>query len=224
MDKRFWGIIAVIGLVFVGIIWASNSGGDGNNASNNTNAQATSHIKGDGAKGVTLVEYGDFQCPVCALYEPTVQEVYEKHKADIKFQFRHFPLQQIHQNAFAGARAAEAASQQGKFWEMHDQLFQFQNEWSTSSNPLSLYEGYAKNLGLNVEQFKTDFASDKVNDTVNADLNEGNKLKVTGTPTFFLDGKQLELADLTDDSTNQPSADKLSKLIEEAIAAKQKQQ
>ncbi len=216
MDKRFWGIIAVIAVIFVGIVWANGRSAD---APENSTGQASSHTKGENAKKVTFIEYGDFQCPVCNLYEPTVTQVVEKYKADISFQYRHFPLQQIHQNAFAAARAAEAASLQGKFWEMHDILYQNQNAWSTSNNPLAIYEQYAKTLGINTAQFKTDFASDKVNDTVNADIREGNKLNVSGTPAFFIDGVAVPTTELVGDD-KAPSVDKFSQKIDAAIAKK----
>jgi protein-disulfide isomerase len=217
MDKRFWAAIGVIAVVFIGIIFINSR----HASAPASNAAPTNHIFGDGAKGVTLVEYGDFQCPVCGLYEPTVKQVREKYKADIHFQFRNYPLQQVHQNAFAGARAAEAASLQGKFWEMHDQLFAGQQAWSTASDPLSIFKGYAQTIGINAGQFQTDFNSKKVNDTINADIHEGDKLKVTGTPTFYLDGKQIQLGDLVDSSTNSPSVDKFSKVIDNAIKAKE---
>jgi protein-disulfide isomerase len=108
-------------------------------------------------------------------------------------------LTSLHPNAFAGARAAEAAALQNKFWQMHDTLYDNQDPngksgWVASSDPLNDYfVNFAKQIGLNVDQFKTDFASDKVNAIVNADLGEANKLGLTGTPTFFLDGKQVQV-------------------------------
>jgi protein-disulfide isomerase len=216
MDKRFWGVIAAIALIFVGIIVVNSKSAKAPDASKSA-AQATNHVKGQNAKNVTLVEYGDFQCPVCGLYEPTVAQVFEKYKADISFQFRNFPLQQIHQNAFAGSRAAEAAGIQNKYWEMHDLLYGNQNAWSASSNPLAIYEQYAQSLGLNVAQFKTDFASNKVNDAINADIREANKLNVSGTPTFYLNGKLVELSKLTGPN-NSPTVEKFSEVIDAAIA------
>lgn len=218
MDKRFWAVVAVIIVAFVGIVWANGRGDDTSSTDNkgNSSASATNHTKGDGAKKVTLVEYGDFQCPVCALYEPTIQQVVEKYKADIKFQFRHFPLQQIHANAFAASRAAEAASQQGKFWEMHDQLYANQQAWTNASDPVSVFSDYAKALDLNVQQFKSDFTSKKVNNAVNADIDAGNKLKVSGTPSFFVNGEKVELKELVGED-NSPSVDKFSAVIDEAI-------
>lgn len=216
MDKRFVAVIGVIVLAFIGFAFFNRDNG---NSGSSGDAQPTNHVKGANAKQITLVEYGDFQCPVCAAYEPTIKEVYEKYKGDIQFQFRHFPIQASHENALAGSRAAEAAGLQGKFWEMHDLLYANQNSWSRSQTPQTFYEQYAQSIGLNLEQYKTDFASSKVNDAVNADAAEGNKAGVDGTPSFFINGKKVSNADLSDQ--NQPSVEKFSKIIEEAIKAKQ---
>lgn len=211
MSKRFAIILAVILVAFGTIFFFTKnragapSGGDGNST------QTTNHIKGSTASGVVLLEYADFQCPACAQLYPVVSQVYEKYKDKIQFQFMHFPLYQIHQNAMAAHRAAEAASVQGKFWEMYDTLYARHSEWQSSSTPTVIFEGYANQLGLDVEKFKTDSASSAVNDTIWADINKGTSLKVSGTPTFFLDGKKIE---------TQTTVEDFSKLIDEAIAQK----
>lgn len=205
MSKGFWLIIAAIVLVFGGILFFK---GDEAGAPTDGSA-ASNHTMGDNAKGVVLLEYGDYQCIFCGQYYPLVKQVVEKYKADIAFQFRNLPLSQNHKNAFAASRAAEAASLQGKFWEMYDALFQNQSAWSDSSNPLGIFEQYASQLGLNVEQFKTDFGSEQVNDTINADVAEFKKTGAPmSTPTFFLNGEKIE----------PKSGEDFSKLIDEAIA------
>ena len=216
MDKRFLAVVGVIIVAFIGFAVANR---DSSNTGSSGDAKPTNHVKGENAKQITLVEYGDFQCPVCALYEPTVKEVYEKYKGDIQFQFRHFPIQTAHENALAASRAAEAAAIQGKFWEMHDLLYANQTSWARSQTPQTFYEQYAQQIGLNVDQYKTDFASSKVNDLINADAAEGSRVGVDGTPSFFLNGKKIPNSELSDQ--NQPSLEKFSKVIDEAIAAKQ---
>lgn len=220
MDKKFWAIIGVMVAVFVGIAVVSNNKNESGSAK--TDAKPTNHVKGENAKKVTLVEYGDFECPVCAAHEPVVRQVFEKYQADIQFQFRHFPIISAHKNAFAGARAAEAASMQGKFWEMHDLLYDNQRTWSASDTPLTFFEQYAEALKLDKAKFKTDFASDTVQQTVNADLNAALELDVNATPTYYLNGKKIENSQVTDEN-NVPQLDKFSKLIDEAIAAADKQ-
>jgi len=194
MSKQFWAVVVIIVLVFIGIVVVSNH--KSSTASNSkSSSQPTQHIIGTGSTGVTLVEYGDYECPYCEEYYPVVKQVQQEYNDKIFFQFRNFPLTSVHVNAFAGARAAEAAALQNKFWEMHDALYDSSNwqVWSTASDPTPYFSQYAQQLGLNVTQFKSDFGSTKVNDLVNADMTAGNSLNIQGTPTFFLDGKQVTI-------------------------------
>lgn len=189
MNKTFWAIVAVIVVIFGGIILLKH---DKTATQTASSAKPTSHIIGKGTAGVTLVEYGDFQCRFCGEYFPTVQAVKEKYGDQIKFQFRNLPLLQVHQHAFAAARAAEAASLQGKFWEMYELLFSNQITWSGTSNPSSIFEQYAEQIGLDVARFKKDASSTAVNDTINADVAEFNKTgNQPSTPMFFLNGKHI---------------------------------
>lgn len=205
MSKGFWIIIAAIVVIFGGVLLFK---GDDGGAPNDGSA-VSNHVIGNNAKGVVLMEYGDFQCVFCAQYHPLIKQVTEKYKADITFQFRNLPLSQSHKNAFAASRAAEAASLQGKFWEMYDLLFQSQSAWGESNNAKAIFEQYASQLGLDVERFKTDFGSELVNDIINADIAEfkktGNPLS---TPTFLLNGEKITAT----------SVEEFSKLIDEAIA------
>ena len=217
MSKRFLIVILVCVLGLVGV-YAATSKKDSKDTGNNSapsNSKLSNHVTGKNAKKVTLVEYGDFQCPACGAYFPVLKQVKEKYANDIQFQFRNFPLSQIHQNARASSRAAEAASKQGKFWEMHDLLYEQQSSWESSSDATSIFEGYAQQIGLNITQYKTDFSSTEVNATINADYAEGTKLGVNSTPTFFLQGEKI---------TEAPKdLDGFVKLIDQAIkdAAKQ---
>jgi protein-disulfide isomerase len=163
------------------------------------------------------VEYGDYECPVCETYASTVQQVQQKYNAQIKFQFRNLPLTSIHPNAIGAARAAEAADLQGKFWQMHDVLYEAQNwsEWSTSNDPDPYFWTYAQQLGLNVNKFKSDFASSEVNNRVQADLAAFSKTgEQQATPTFFLNGKYVPNAQFVDPSTQAPSIAAFSKVID----------
>lgn len=227
MDKRFWAIIGVIIVVFAGIIIFSNNSSDKNGGSS---TKPTNHVEGNLTSKVTLVEYGDYQCPVCESYAAVVQQVQQKYNDMVKFQFRNLPLLQIHPNAFAAARAAEAAANQGKFWEMHDALYATSNyrEWAyntstqsvTSADPTPYFYAYAKQLGLNVTQFKKDFASSAVNSKLNADI---NAFKATGqeesTPAFFINGKYYANSNFVDATTGEPSVDAFSKILDKALAA-----
>lgn len=206
MDKRFWGIILAIFLVFASIVYFSQKNKD----DSGDTSKVTSHIIGSDKNKVLLVEYGDYQCPACGSYFPIVKQVIDKYKDEIQFQFRNLPLTQIHPNAFAGARAAEAAGVQGKFWEMHDMLYQQQNTWSSASDPKSYFNDYASQLGLDTAKFKTDFASSAVNDAINADIAAFKKTGATmQTPSFFLNGKSIKTT---------ASVDSFTKQIDEALA------
>jgi protein-disulfide isomerase len=214
MSKQFLAIIAVIIIVLIGIFALTGSkSSDGSKSS--SSAKPTSHIEGNGKSGVTLVEYGDYECPFCEEAYPVVKQVQSTFNDQIYFQFRNFPLVSIHQNAFAGARAAEAAGLQGKYFEMHDLLYNNQNQWAQSSNPTTYFNQYAKQLGLNVTQFQKDYASTAVNNAINADMAAGNKLGVNATPTFYLDGKQINL-----NPEDQSSVKAFAQQIQDAINQK----
>lgn len=216
MSKRFLLILAIIAAIFIGFVVFSSDKDKAKDAS----VSPTSHVKGNLESKVTFLEYGDFECPVCASYYPIVQQVAEKYKDKIKFQFRNLPLTQIHQNAFAAARAAEAASNQGKFWEMYDQLFLNHQSWTSTQSPAPLFEQYAATIGLNIATYKTDFASDKVRRTINADTAEFEKTgNSMGTPAFFVNGKKIELKSLLG-SDGRPSSDKFSEYIDAALKEK----
>lgn len=209
MDKRFAMILAAIVVVLGGVFWFTKDKSTTKTNGNTSTAALSNHVIGANAKKVNLTEYGDFQCPACGAYHPVIKQLIEKYKNDIVFQFRNFPLTSLHQNARAAARAAEAADKQGKYWEMHDVLYEQQKSWETSSNASSVFEGYAAQLGLNIDTYKKDYASNEVNDVINADYNEGQKLNITGTPTFFLQGKKIE--------DTPRDLDGFSKLIDQAI-------
>ncbi len=211
MSKQFMAVIVVIILAFAGIILVSNHQSNSGSGKSGSSSAPTEHIEGQGSTGVKLVEYGDYECPYCGQYFPIVKQVVAEYNKQIYFQFRNFPLVSIHQNAFAGARAAEAAAMQNKFWQMHDALYENQNQWVQASDPTQYFNQYAQQLGLNLTKFKQDYASSKVNNLINADMAAGNKLNIQGTPTFFLDGKQISVGESISD---------FQKLINAAIAKK----
>lgn len=215
VSKRFLIILIVIIGAFSGIFFAAKHNSNSANGGANSSAQPTNHVEGENKAGVTLLEYGDFQCPACKAYFPIVEQVVAKHKEDIHYQFRHFPLVQIHQHAFEGARAAESAGKQGKFFEMYRVLYENQSAWSTLSDPVPTFVGYATQLGLNSQQFQSDYSSSAINDIVNADYQEAIKIGAKSTPTFVLNGKRIE--------NNPQSAEEFEKLITDAIAAAKKQ-
>lgn len=152
----------------------------------------TDHVRGAKDGKVTLVEFGDFQCPACGAYEPIVRQVLADNKDTLKVVFRHFPLVQIHRNALLAAKASEAASVQGKFWEMHDILFDKQDEWGNAMNARDFILTYATTIGLDTKKFLADLDSKTIEEKIIAEMREGARLEIQGTPTFFLNGKKLE--------------------------------
>ena len=132
---------------------------------------------------VTLVEYGDFQCPHCGRAHPILNELMERMGDDIRFVFRHFTLSQIHPDAQSAAEAAEAAAAQGKFWEMHDSIFHHQHALEDAN----LAE-FAKAVGLDLQQYTRDMAERRALARIEEDVEGGERSGVQGTPTFFING------------------------------------
>ena len=148
-------------------------------------------VKGNPEAQITIVEYADYQCPACALSQPLVKRVVEEYSENVKVVSRPFPLVTIHANALNAAKASEAAGLQDKFWEMHDMLFAKQEEWSDDRNAKDKFFGYAEDLELDIEKFKSDFDSSEVKERVEKDLFDGQRLGVSGTPTFYMNGAKL---------------------------------
>ena len=151
------------------------------------------HEKGNLESDIRLIEYSDFQCPACRATEPSVLSLINQYGNQFIFEYRHFPLKQLHQNSEVSARASEAASIQGKFWEMHDILFEKQSEWSQSFNPDRYFIKYAQDIGLNIDRFRYDFKSDIVKDRVDEHLMEAQAFSLQGTPSFVYDGEIINI-------------------------------
>ena len=154
-------------------------------------------IKGNKDASITLIEYSDFQCPACKTYAPMIKKLSEEYKDNIKVVYRHYPLPQ-HKNAKAAAYGAEAAGKQGKFWEMHDLLFEKQEEWSNESDITEKLSIYAESLGLNKDQWRADYESQEVKDAVNADVTLANMINLSSTPTFLLNGEKITIRNYED--------------------------
>jgi protein-disulfide isomerase len=155
-------------------------------------------VRGGGASApVTIEEFGDFECPPCGSLHPILKEI-EKELGDrLRVVFRHNPLPTIHKHAYDAARAAEAAGMQGKFWEMHDMLYEKQNEWTLAPDPREQFTAFARALGLDANKFMRDMGSDLTISRVTLDMRRAKSMGVTGTPTLFLNGKQVNANDMT---------------------------
>jgi hypothetical protein len=142
-------------------------------------------VRGAPMAPVTIVEFSDFQCPYCGAAHTELGRLLGEFEGQIKLVFKHFPLGG-HERAMPAARAAQAAAAQGKFWEMHDVLFEHQRALDDAD-----LERYARDLGLDVERFKTDMSSPAIQERIDADRREGERLMVHGTPTMYVDGRLL---------------------------------
>lgn len=143
------------------------------------------HVRGDKNAPVTIVEYSDFECPFCARHLPTVEKIMQEYDGQVRLIYRHFPLS-FHPQAQKAAEASECASEQGKFWEMHDKLFAM-NEAGTLS--LENFKKAAGELGLKQAQFDSCLNDGKYADRVQSDFSQGSQYGVNGTPATFVNGK-----------------------------------
>jgi len=195
----------IIGVVLVGVtaavlLMSRNSASNGTPAQNASATPAqrvpaqpgasNPYARGTDTARVTLEEFSDFQCPACGTLEPGLRKVVKDYGERVKLVFRNYPLP-MHRYAFFAARAAEAAGQQGKFWEMHDALYDNQKEWSESMEPRVQFDSYAARIGLDVEKFKADMERQDLVERIKADVLRGNSLNVRGTPTVYLNGREL---------------------------------
>jgi protein-disulfide isomerase len=149
-------------------------------------------VKGNPDAEVVIVEYADLQCPACKLYSSVMSDLAVKYASEAAFVYRHFPLKQIHLQAVTAAHAAEAAGLQGKFWEMHDKLFETQELWSNNRGAKNMFADYAGELGLDVERFKRDMNSKEVRAKVEAHYLNGLENRLNSTPSFFINGERIE--------------------------------
>jgi len=169
------------------------------------------HALGNIDAPVMLEEFGDFECQACGLLHPILQQMKAEFGSRLVIVFREYPLAAKHQHALAAARAAEAAGLQGKFWEMHDRLYEKQETWHESLNAEPLFEQYAREIGLAQDRFKQDMAGETVDQRIALDRERGQSIGINSTPTVFLNGREVPLASL--------SADSLRELIKTQITS-----
>lgn len=168
------------------------------------------HTLGPANAPVHLEEFGDFECPPCGMFHPILEQMHEEFGNRLRITFREFPLAN-HQHANAAASAAEAAGIQGKFWEMHDLIYEHQNDWKGKFDVRPIFEGYAKQIGIDVERYKRDMGGDLVAQRIFQDGRRGHSLGVQGTPTVFINGREVPFENLP--------ADKLRLVIQKELQA-----
>ena len=169
------------------------------------------HALGDPNAPVMLEEFGDFECLPCGSAYPVLKNLKKEFGSDVVIVFRQFPLVAKHAHAMDAARAAEAAGFQGKFWPMHDLLYENQKTWRTAADRQSLFAEYAAQIGLELSSFKRDAAGDTVNQRIALDRERGYWIGVNSTPTVFLNGREVPPDSMT--------TEKLRDLVRSEIAA-----
>lgn len=197
-NGSFVAILAVVAVVGVGAIGWVMSRPDAVltlDPATLPSVEAAGILKGDPNAPVQVLEFGDFECPGCAYYATvTGPDVMKRlvETGEIAFRFFDLPLD-IHPNSVPAHNAAHCANEQGKFWEMHDRLFQGQFEWNTQAtrSPKKVFEGYARDLSLDVGQWNECFDSGKMLPQILANRNEANRLRVGSTPTFVIGGRMI---------------------------------
>lgn len=206
------GVVLVVAAVSAFMIWfVVNAAKNSTTGSVDSMPKDGDWVQGPNGAPVVLIEYSDFQCPACGAYYPLLKQLRTDFGDKMQFVYRYFPLKNIHKNAVLSASAAEAAGKQGKFWEMHDILFEKQTEWAESDKGEELMIGYAAELKLNLDQFKADLNSQEVKDKVESAYVAATSANITSTPTFFLNGERLQ---------NPKSYDEFKAVIQGAIDAK----
>ncbi len=204
-----WGAVILIATVFgLWAVWNLTTAPAGSDqAMVDLNVSETDNIIGAENALVTIVEYSDLQCPACRAFAPLVKQMLEDNPDTVRLVYRHFPLAQ-HQYAQVAAYAAEAAGNQGKFFEYHDILFDAQDEWSVAEDVKPLFIEYASDLELDVDQFTADMDSAEVKAKVDADLASGVAAGVNSTPSFYVNGEKIR---------NPSSAESFQQIIDDAV-------
>ena len=211
MGTKGWIIFAGIAVVILGgLIYLSNQGKidvsefnkDAIIKANDKNGNIGDNFLGSKDSKVVLIEYADFQCPGCATAHPRVKALAERYGDNLAFVFRNLPLTSIHPNARVAAATAEAAGLQGKYWEMHNKLFEDQNTWKgiSSSDRGGVFRSYAASLNLDLDKFDADIASSAITQKISFDQ---ALFKATGhqqsTPTFIINGELVPAETWGDD-------------------------
>lgn len=189
-----WGMVAIglAGIIWFAISFSGQQALEMGDAIEAENIRTDDWVKGNPSARVVLMEYADFQCPACASFSKVVERLNSEYGDRVAVVYRQFPLKQIHSNAEIAAYAAEAAGKQGKFWEMHDILYERQTDWSESNIAQKLFTDYAATLNLDLGQFQADSAAKDIQEKINVSYAEAVRLGFTSTPSFILNGRQIE--------------------------------
>ncbi|MDX6406661.1 MAG: hypothetical protein QOH70_4116 [Blastocatellia bacterium] len=195
-------IIVVVLMAALGVTWmVLRSSRQATNANANANATESGliptgaeppHVRGNSSAPVTVEEFADFQCPSCGVYYPELKKIETEFGDKLRVVFRERPLVPPHDHALIAAQAAEAAGLQGRFWEMHDKLYENQTAWSEARDLVPLFVDYARQIGLDTDRFMKDLNGEVVITRIFQDGKRVHALNVTSTPTFYVNGKEAK--------------------------------
>ena len=193
-------IIIVVLLVALLVAWIlirspqpTNSNIATSSGSEPTGAQPP-HVRGNPNAPVTVEEFGDFQCPSCGVFYTELKKIEDEYGDRLRVIFRELPLVPMHQHGLEAAQVAEAAGLQGEnyFWAMHDKLYENQKAWSDVKDVMPTFIDYARQVGLNIDRFSRDLSGEAVAQRIFQDGKRAHALGVTGTPSFFVNGKEYK--------------------------------
>jgi protein-disulfide isomerase len=195
-------IIVVVLMAALGLTWTLlRSSRQTTNGNANANAASPGseptgadppHVRGNPKAPVTLVVFGDFQCPSCGVYYAELKKIENEFGDNLRVVFRERPLVPPHEHALLAAQAAEAAGLQGRFWEMHDKLYENQTTWSVATDLVPIFVDYAKQIGLDTDRFMKDLNGETVAARIFQDGKRAHALDIKSTPTFFVNGKEAK--------------------------------
>jgi protein-disulfide isomerase len=208
-------VIVLVGAVVAGWVVLRSSRNSGSTPTPNPGSDVKGaeppHMRGNPNAVVTIEEFGDFQCPSCGSYHPEMKKIESEFGDKLKVIFRELPLLPMHEHALMAAQAAEAAGLQGKFWEMHDLLYESQAKWVEQKDLVPVFVDYAKQIGINPDQFMKDLNGENVAQRIFQDGKRAHSFGLKGTPSFFVNGKEAK------DEQWKPEG--LRQMIRDAIAA-----
>ena len=192
-------IIAAVLVAAVALTWILLRSSRPDQSSTNTSSSEgptgaePPHIRGNPKATVTLEEFGDFECPVCATYSIEVKKIEAEFGDRLRVIFREYPLYPTpHKHALIAAQAAEAAGLQGRFWDMHDKLYENQKAWSEATDVMPMFIDYARQIGLDIDRFGRELNGEIVATRITQDGIRAHAHAVSGTPSFFVNGKEAK--------------------------------